>query len=103
MEQIRPLRSSKSQWVTFYPKEDVADFPHLFRTTIEEITRGEDKIKTQREIKTEVHKITLHKNNATNVEIRLAQTIFKHVQSEIKFARNVQTVDILQRSVVEIM
>ena len=76
----------------------MADFPHLFRTTKEENTRGEDKIETQGELKTEVHKTILHKNNATIAAIRLVLTIYNHVQPEIKFAQSLQNVDILQRS-----
>ena len=41
------------------------------------------------------------KKQCTKMEIRLAQTIFNHVQPEIKFARNVQNVHILQKSVVK--
>ena len=75
----------------------MADRPNHSRTTTEENTHGADKIKTQGEIKTEVHKITPHKNN-----VLLARTIYNHVKPEKKSARNVQNADTSQRCAVRI-
>ena len=63
----------------------------------------EDKTKTQGEIKTEVRRTKLLKNNAINVEKRSALIIYKNLQPGIKLAQNVQSEDTLRESVVQIM
>ena len=105
---LNPIETSSSitikqnLWDISNPEEVVADRRNHFRTTIEEDTQEADKIKTQEEINTDSHKITPHKNNITNVETRLAQTIYNHVQPEAKSVRNVQNADTSQRCAVRI-
>ena len=84
-EQIRLLLSSKSQWDLFNPEEDVADFHHFFRTTIEESTRAEVKIKTQGEIKTGVLKTILKQKQCYKCGNPFSPNHFKSCLARDKF------------------
>ena len=63
------------------PRGGRGGFSPSFQNNNSEKTRVEDKIKTRGEIKTEVHKILLHKNSATNVENLSILTTYNHAQS----------------------
>ena len=64
---------------------------------IEADNHEENKIRT--ETRTEIHKITCHKNNAKNTETLLYSIIYRYVKQKTKAVKNEQNGDLLQKSV----